>query len=554
MSSQELRKLNAYPDWSTKKGIDDVIKYVESLPTNTKKYPANLTTRQRNRYDEKFENDYFVKPKRQIGRMKADKTGKRKNKFESAKLFYRPLTENGNYRINSQVLYPNEHQSKMKELYNNLALGAGLGLKAFYSQVSTNYLGITRKEAFDFLRAQGTYNISRPYKNVVNRPILAKSANERWGCDYIEMARYNHVYAKKNDIRFTNMDKINNGGKYKFIFTVVDFFSKKLWALPITTETAFYGAEAIENLFEEENTIPKIIQTDDGNSFATYFQTALQKNGVKHILTKPYASQSNGLIERMNRTLRSHIKEGFVRHNSLEWVKYLGDYVDNINSQKPARGKFSPNELWTEGYTKPDSKLVDADIKITDKSSVEDVRKAQQSLLLKQAESRLKNPPIRAFQVGDKVRIRLTVYPRKNGNAYRKREKSFEKKYNAITYTPEIYTVTKVQAYKARRKKGQNANEAEREFKLKNTGKKTYRLEDADGGIVVDWNKDGTFKKTPKYFFQSDLQFVPQENVPSAIQDIPRANQINRMSAYDVRYDPDRIPFVDADIEDIRDE
>ena len=89
---------------------------------------------------------------------------------------------------------------------------------------------------------------------------------------------------------------------------------------------------------------------------------------------------------------------------------------------------------------------------------------------------------------------------------------------------------------------------------MKNTGKKTYRLEDADGGIVVDWNKDGTFKKTPKYFFQSDLQFVPQENVPSAIQDIPRANQINRMSAYDVRYDPDRIPFVDADIEDIRDE
>ena len=63
----------------------------------------------------------------------------------------------------------------LKDLYNDRKTGQGIGIRLFYNLVSGKYLNITRMEVQDFLRRQGDYSISRPYKQKSkDKPVLAK--------------------------------------------------------------------------------------------------------------------------------------------------------------------------------------------------------------------------------------------------------------------------------------------------------------------------------------------------------------------------------------------
>ena len=62
----------------------------------------------------------------------------------------------------------------------------------------------------------------------------------------------------------------NNGGQqngYKFILTVVDYFSRFVWARKMKTQTAINVTKALKSIVKETNTYPKIIQADNGSEF-----------------------------------------------------------------------------------------------------------------------------------------------------------------------------------------------------------------------------------------------------------------------------------------------
>ena len=78
----------------------------------------------------------------------------------------------------------------MTEIYKDDTLGLGLGITQFYYQVCRKYLNITRKDATLFLKKQGDYQIALVRSHKVNTPITAKTSNERWGMDNVDMTRY----------------------------------------------------------------------------------------------------------------------------------------------------------------------------------------------------------------------------------------------------------------------------------------------------------------------------------------------------------------------------
>ena len=125
-----LRKLNAYPEWKTKAKIDDVAKYIKDgeMP------PYMKTKQQKARYQEKYGSGDFVVKK--IG--------------NKSIIFYNPSP-----RLSLEVLYPDEKESILRNLYTDPTLGQGIGIRQFYSLVSGKYLNITRKEVTEFLRKQG---------------------------------------------------------------------------------------------------------------------------------------------------------------------------------------------------------------------------------------------------------------------------------------------------------------------------------------------------------------------------------------------------------------
>ena len=96
--------------------------------------------------------------------------------------------------------------------------------------------------------------MTRTQHHKMNKPILSKNINERWGIDCINMTSFAN-----------NNGGIHNG--YKFILTVVDYFSRFVWARKMKNQTAINVTNAQKSIVQETNTYPKMIQADNGNEF-----------------------------------------------------------------------------------------------------------------------------------------------------------------------------------------------------------------------------------------------------------------------------------------------
>ena len=70
-------------------------------------------------------------------------------------------------------------------------------------------------------------------------------------------------------------------------------------------------------------------------------------NGVEHKFVAPYRHESNGLVERYNRTLIDRLRKLRMAHGG-SWVDYLGIAVNAINESVHRVMGFSPTDLWIE--------------------------------------------------------------------------------------------------------------------------------------------------------------------------------------------------------------
>ena len=96
--------------------------------------------------------------------------------------------------------------------------------------------------------------MTRTQHHKMNKPILSKNVSERWGIDCINMTS------------FANNNRGQQNG-YKFILTVVDYFSRFVWARKMKSQTSINMTKALKSIVQETNTYPKIIQADNGAEF-----------------------------------------------------------------------------------------------------------------------------------------------------------------------------------------------------------------------------------------------------------------------------------------------
>ena len=61
------------------------------------------------------------------------------------------------------------------------------------------------------------------------------------------------------------------------ILTVIDYFSKKVWARAMESGTSKETAEAFESIVRETKTIPRVLHHDDGAEFEKDFQELIEK-------------------------------------------------------------------------------------------------------------------------------------------------------------------------------------------------------------------------------------------------------------------------------------
>ena len=465
MSSTQLRRLNLLPDIRTVNGIQNIINYINS---NFVILPPNLDNRQRHKFILNYNNGNW--------------------RVINNTLHYNPPTQGQQQgRINLQVIPPNPvlKNQLMTQLYNNIDDGVGIGLNQFYSLVSKHYLGFTRKETTEFLKKQGNYQITRPIKKVLNHPILALCANERWQVDIIHVIRY-------------ATPQYNNAGHNRYILTVVDVFSKYIFARPLLNEQSITTTNALNNIIQTNNTIPRLIQTDNGASFGIPFITYLNNNHITHLLSRSNTPTQNSVIERFNAEIRKKIRALNVKHNNLEWSNFLQNICNNINNQKSSSTGFTPNELWRPGYNPPPNHP-NYHIQINDNSSLNDIQQYAMIKQLRRATTNIINQHVQNFNIGDQVRVKIeSVYaPMRQRN----KDKS-DVKYNAITYTPQIFQITRViRGNIPQPPLLPNQN-------LTDVRNAKYTISNLQGQPVLTPNNQ------PKEFYSSDLIHVPVNSTP----------------------------------------
>ena len=147
-----------------------------------------------------------------------------------------------------------------------------------------------------------------------------------------------------------------NNKNFKWILTVIDFFSKKVFAVALKDKSAETTRDGLEHICQTSNTYPKIIQSDNGGEFIGEFvKDWATENKVRLVRTLSYSPNSNGLIENFNNILRQMIREGFVRNNSFNWLDNLDDYINNRNESRHSTTKYTPNQIWKEGINELDA-------------------------------------------------------------------------------------------------------------------------------------------------------------------------------------------------------
>lgn len=136
------------------------------------------------------------------------------------------------------------------------------------------------------------------------------------------------------------LPKTKDGNRY--IIVAMDYLTKWPEAKPVQEATA---AETVKFVYEDiicRHGCPGKILTDRGTHFNNkLLQGLMEKFSIKHLMSTPYHPQTNGLVERFNRTLGEALARTAAEHLD-EWDKYIAPVLFAYRTTKHTTTKMTP--------------------------------------------------------------------------------------------------------------------------------------------------------------------------------------------------------------------
>src|SRR6266498_5266133 len=188
--------------------------------------------------------------------------------------------------------------------YDNTTL-AHQGAEAMRQQINKRYVwkGMT-SDIKEYVKS--CYKCQRrggPKENNRKRTIVLMDIFERWRIDIVG-----------------SLPQTENG--YRYIVVAIDYFSRWPEARPLTYANARQVAKFIYKEIICRFGTPKVLQNDRGTHFVNkVIQELTDKFWIRHSLSSPYHSQSNGLVKRFNRILCKGLAK--VAETINDWNTYI---------------------------------------------------------------------------------------------------------------------------------------------------------------------------------------------------------------------------------------
>lgn len=196
-------------------------------------------------------------------------------------------------------------------------------------------------------------------------------------------------------------------GNLKYVIICSEYLSR--WVIAEATSDITAGTVA-KFLLEKvilQHGAPKSILTDQGKQFTAELVTKLcQQLEIKKLMTVPYHPQTDGLVERFNRTLISMLATGVKEHNE-PWNELLPYIVFAYNTAVHASSGKSPFEVI---YGRPPEYPIDNVLQTTLDTNVAGPFDPEI------VQERLKTARKLALQCSDSAKIRQKHYYDKNSD------------------------------------------------------------------------------------------------------------------------------------------
>ena len=166
-----------------------------------------------------------------------------------------------------------------------------------------------------------------PRKNYSTNKIIYIHIDEIWSIDLADMIDY----------------KITNNKGFRYIFIIVDNFSKYLWAIPLKNKYSQTMTNEFSNILTTSKRKPLKIESDRGTEFYnSIFQNFLKLKNIHHY--SRYTDKGPSIAERVIRTIRSLLKKPVFEKGKADWLSELQSVVKQYNNTIHHSTKMTPSQ------------------------------------------------------------------------------------------------------------------------------------------------------------------------------------------------------------------
>ena len=164
-------------------------------------------------------------------------------------------------------------------------------------------------------------------KNYPTNKIVHNHIDEIWSIDLADFSDY----------------KTSNNKGFRYIFIIIDNFSKNLFAVPLKNKDIQTITNEFSNILSSSKRKPLKMESDRGSEFYnSTFQIFLKVKSIHHYCR--FTDKGPSIAERVIRTVRKLLKKPVFEKEKADWLSELPSVIKQYNNTIHSSIKMTPNQ------------------------------------------------------------------------------------------------------------------------------------------------------------------------------------------------------------------
>ena len=164
-----------------------------------------------------------------------------------------------------------------------------------------------------------------PLRNYPTNKVIYNHIDEIWSIDLADFSDY----------------KLSNNKNYRYIFIIIDNFSKNLWAIPLKNKYSQTITNEFSNILTTSKRKPLKLESDRGSEFNnSIFQNFLKSKNIQHY--SRFTIKGPSIAERVIRTVRNLLKKPMFLAGNANWLSELPSVIKQYNNTIHHSTKMKP--------------------------------------------------------------------------------------------------------------------------------------------------------------------------------------------------------------------